>query len=80
MLAEIRGALTLICEKHKVEIVLLNAKLWKHFFNLSTDREESKKQSMDQFKGYFGKEAVTDDESDAFLICKFAVENGRKNE
>lgn len=76
MLSEIRGMLTYHIQDLGIELHLVPPNLWKAHFNLSVTRFESKEESKKLFEVHFKRAAETDDESDAFLITKFAVEKG----
>lgn len=78
LLSQIRGMLIYHIEELGIETHLVMPNLWKHHFNLSIGRTESKKEAIDIFEKVFKRKAISDDEADAYLLTRFAVETSKE--
>lgn len=72
-LAELRGMLHYNLIKLGIEVIYINANIWKHQLNLGTNRSEQKKQSIIIANEIMSKDIKTDDEADAVCMLKAVI-------
>lgn len=72
-LSELRGMLHYNLMKLNIEIIYINANIWKHELNLGTNRSEQKAQSIRLASKLMNKDIKTDDEADAVCMLKAVI-------
>jgi len=77
-LSEIRGMLLYHLINLGIRYEIIPAIAWKSYYDLGSGRETQKRRSIELYKEYSGKTAGSDDESDAYLILKYALEKRGK--